>query len=499
MFKQFFILFLLTIINIAAPSQSLPKPEREFRAVWIATVDNIDFPTKKTLSVEQQKAELLENLELAKRLKLNAVVFQVRPQCDALYKSDIEPWSEFLTGEMGKAQSFDPLEFIVAEAHRRGILVHAWFNPYRALHRSAKTVSENHISKRRPDLVRKYGKYLWLDPSDKEVQDYSLSVIADVVKRYDVDGVHFDDYFYPYPEKDASSNKIEFPDDKNWQKYLRTVEGLSRNSLKKRKPLERDDWRRKNVNDFIEAVGREIKRIKPEILYGISPFGIWQPVPEKNIAGLNAYSELYADSRKWLQDGTVDYLAPQLYWETARKEQSFPVLLDWWKSQNRKNHHIWTGIATYRIGSNMNFTAEEIANQIKLTANSPETRGAIHFSFKSLRNDVGGIQTVLGETVYAKDALIPQSAWIKTAKPLAPKVKITSDEKFIRAVWTERGARKAFWFVVSVKDKNGWSYSVLPAAEKSIALSADRKVKKIGVTSVDRLGNESSFFESRIK
>ncbi len=488
MFKQFFILFLLIFFNAAAQSRTLPKPEREFRAVWIATVDNIDFPTKKTLSVEQQKAELLQNLELAKRLKLNAVVFQVRPQCDALYKSDIEPWSEFLTGEMGKAQSFDPLEFIIAEAHKRGILVHAWFNPYRALHPAAKTVSENHISKRRPELVRKYGKYLWLDPSDREVQDYSLSVVADVVKRYDIDGVHFDDYFYPYAEKDASGAKIEFPDDSNWQKY--------ENSGGK---LKRDDWRRKNVNDFIESVGREIKRLKPEVLYGISPFGIWQPFPEKEIAGLNAYAELYADSRKWLRDGTIDYLAPQLYWETARKGQSFPVLLNWWKSQNAKNRHIWAGIAPYRIGSNTNFTAEEIANQIKLTKNSAQTLGAIHFSFKSLRNDLGGIQKSLREKVYAKAALIPQSSWIKTSKIFAPKVKIMRDEKFVRAIWRERGARKAFRFVVYGKDKNGWSYSVLPATEKSIALSADRKIEKIVVTSVDRLGNESSVFEFKIK
>lgn len=488
MFRQFFILLLLIFFGIAAQGQSLPKPEREFRAVWIATVDNIDFPTKKTLSVEQQKAELLQNVELAKRLKLNAVVFQVRPQCDALYKSDIEPWSEFLTGEMGKAQSFDPLKFIVAEAHKRGILVHAWFNPYRALHTAAKTVSENHISKRRPDLIRKYGRYLWLDPSDKQVQSYSLSVVADVVKRYDVDGVHFDDYFYPYTEKDASGVKIEFPDDANWQKY--------KNSGGK---LEREDWRRKNVNDFIEAVRREIKRINPEILYGISPFGIWQPVPEKEIAGFNAYAELYADARKWLQDGTIDYLAPQLYWETARKGQSFPVLLDWWKSQNTKKRHIWAGIAPYRIGSNANFTAEEIANQIKLTETSPETRGAIHFSFKSLRNDLGGIQKVLGERVYAKDALIPQSDWIKTAKPLAPKVEITRDKNFVRAAWSQKEARKAFWFVVYAKDKNGWSYSILPAIEKTIALSADRKIEKLVVTSVDRLGNESSFSELKIK
>jgi uncharacterized lipoprotein YddW (UPF0748 family) len=467
-------------MTVAAHGRQMPKPEREFRAAWVATVDNIDFPTRKGLTVEQQKSELIGSLELAKSLRLNAVIFQVRPQCDALYKSAIEPWSEFLTGEMGKPQSFDPLEFLVAEAHRRGILVHAWFNPYRALHPAAKTVSDGHISKRRPDLVRQYGKYLWLDPSDREVRRYSLSVVRDVVRRYDIDGVHFDDYFYPYPEKDASGARIEFPDDVNWQRYK---DGGG--------TLARDDWRRKNVTDFIVSVGREIRRLKPEILYGVSPFGIWQPDPEKGITGFNAYAELYADARKWLRDGVVDYLAPQLYWETARKGQSFPVLLDWWRSQNAKGRHIWVGIAPYRIGSNENFTAVEIANQINLTRGSPLSRGGIHFSFKSLRNDLGGIQQVLREDVYARDALVPSSPWVKTARLSTPRIKVSRGEDFFRAVWTERGRRKAFWFVVYVEDKSGWSYSVLPAAERSISLSKDRQVRKVLVAAVDRLGNES--------
>ncbi|HEX8290007.1 MAG TPA: family 10 glycosylhydrolase [Pyrinomonadaceae bacterium] len=449
----------------------MPKADREFRAVWIATVDNIDFPTKKNLSIEQQKAELLENLKLAESLKLNAVVFQVRPMGDAVYKSDIEPWSEFLTGEMGKAQNFDPLEFLIAEAHRRGILVHAWFNPYRAFHPAAKTVSANHISKKRPDLVRKYGKYLWLDPTEKEVQDYSLKVVADVVRRYDVDGVHFDDYFYPYAEKDADGNKIEFPDDKNWEVYIKSGGKLSR-----------DDWRRQNVNQFIEAVGREAKRIKPEVLYGISPFG----VAEEN------YKNLYADAEKWLREGTVDYFVPQLYWTIDRPTREFPLLLKYWQSRNPKNRHIWAGLGTYKIGNpRESFTAQEILNQISLTREIQPTDGSILFSFKSLRNDLGGIQNALREKVYRKAALVPQSNWIKTAKPLAPKVSIIREKDFVRANWTENGGRKAFWFVVYAKDKNGWSYSILPAETKSIALSAGRKIEKIVVTSVDRLGNES--------
>ena len=402
---------------------------------------------------------------------------------DAVYESKLEPWSEFLTGKMGKSQDFDPLAFIVGEAHKRGILVHAWFNPYRAYHPAAKTISDDHISKQRPELVRSYGKYLWLDPTDAGAREHSIRVIADVVRRYDIDGVHFDDYFYPYAEKDAAGNKIEFPDQKNWDEYVRTTPASIR--------LSRDEWRRSNVNRFIESVGREIKRIKPQIVYGISPFGIWQPVPEKGIAGFNAYAELYADSRKWLRDGTVDYLAPQLYWETARQGLSFPVLLEWWRSQNTKHRFVWPGVAAYRIGSTPTFNADEIVSQVIAARRSPETNGAIFFSLKSLRNDMGNVQNALRETAYSAEAIIPRFSWIKSGKLISPKVLIKRDDRFVRVSWTERGTRKAFWFVVYVKDKNGWSSSVLPAAERSITLSADRNMESIIVTSVDRLGNES--------
>jgi len=428
-----------------------------------------------------QKRELLDILDLAKSLRLNAVVFQVRPMADALYRSRLEPWSEFLTGQMGRVQDFDPLEFLIAEAHKRGILVHAWFNPYRAYHPAAKTISNDHISKIHPEFVRQYGRYMWIDPTDPAGKAWTLNVIADVVRRYDIDGVHFDDYFYPYKEKDASGKEIDFPDDKNWQIYQSSGGRLSR-----------DDWRRQNVNDLIESVGREIKQIKRDVVYGISPFGIWQPQPDKGIAGFNSYEQLYADSRKWLADGTVDYLSPQLYWETAKKGQSFPVLLNWWRSQNEKKRFIWPGIAAYRIGSTPTFTAGEVADQIDETRRNTLTDGAIYFSEKSLRNDLGGIQEKLRKDVYDRDALIPAFTWIKTDKISPPKVSVTRDEKYVRATWSEQGSRKAFWFVVYAKDKSGWSYSVLPASETSIALSADRKIEKVIVTSVDRLGNESS-------
>lgn len=476
---------ILVLVALSQPAQVMPGPEREFRAVWIATVDNIDFPTRKGLPPEKQREELLATLDLAKKLRLNAVIFQVRPMTDAVYRSAIEPWSEFLTGEMGRSQQFDPLEFIIAEAHKRGILVHAWFNPYRAYHPAAKTISADHISKRRPDLVRSYGRYLWLDPTDDEVKEHSLKVVLDVVRRYDVDGIHFDDYFYPYAERDADGNRIEFPDGDNWRKYLTSVEA------RKLRPMSRSDWRRWHVNSFIESVGREVKRVKPDVMYGISPFGIWQPIPDRGITGFNAYEELYADARKWLQDGTVDYFSPQLYWETARQGQSFPVLLNWWKEQNTRRRHLWPGIATYRIGSTKTFTANEIADQISLTRTSTETRGAIQFSFKWLARDLGGIRATL-DNVYKRDAIIPESPWIKVERPRSPKVTVERDARYVKARWTERGERRAFWFVVYAKDGSGWSYSILPASESSITLSAGRNIEKIRVKSVDRLGQMST-------
>ncbi|MEO5858396.1 MAG: family 10 glycosylhydrolase [Pyrinomonadaceae bacterium] len=470
---------ILAVAFLASVSvaQSLPKVEREFRAAWIATVDNIDFPTKRTLTIDEQKAELIGALDLAKKLRLNAVIFQVRPAADAVYASKLEPWSEYLTGQMGKGQAFDPLEFIVSEAHKRGILVHAWFNPYRAYHPSAKTMSDDHISKTDPGIVRQYGKYMWLDPTDPAAKKHSLNVIADVVRRYDIDGVHFDDYFYPYAEKDEAGNNIDFPDTANWDKYKASGG-----------KLDRGDWRRSHVNDFIESVGREVKKIKPQVMYGISPFGIWKPMPTRQIVGFNAYAELYADARKWLQDGTVDYLAPQLYWETGRTNLSFPVLLDWWKEQNTKRRHIWAGVATYRIGR-PGYDADMIAGQIGITRKDPLTLGAIHFSFNSLRNDMGGIQAKLRESVYAADAIIPPSPWKRSTKLKSPQVDLSIESHWVVAKWP--AVKGAFRYVVFAKNQDGWTVAVQPATQMGTHFEIGKRIERVVVKAVDRLGNES--------
>ncbi len=347
-----------------------PEPTREFRAAWVATVANIDWPSRKTLSTQEQKAELLAILDRAAQLKLNVVIFQVRPACDALYASRIEPWSEYLTGTMGKPPEpfYDPLAFAVEEAHKRGLELHAWFNPYRARLRSASSpVAATHVS-RVPvrSLSGSMENSSGSTRARRDVQDYSLSVVMDVVKRYDVDGIHFDDYFYPYKARDGSGKDLDFPDDASWQRF-----GAGGK-------LSRDDWRRENVNAFIQRVYKSIKAAKPWVKFGVSPFGIWRPKNPPQIEGFDAYAALYADSRKWLANGWVDYFAPQLYWAIEPPDQSFPVLLRWWAEQNTKGRTTLPGMDSTKVGrseSRRGWQPQEIVNQIRLTR-GPARRAA---------------------------------------------------------------------------------------------------------------------------
>ena len=290
-------------------SSSAPPPTpREFRAVWVATVANIDWPSKPGLSTWDQQRELIAILDRAQSLRMNAVIFQVRPGADAMYASPYEPWARFLTGRQGRAPEppWDPLAFAVEQAHQRGMELHAWFNPYRAAYARDSLPARTHISKTNPGLVRSYGTFLWMDPGDPEVRRRSLRAIVDVVKRYDVDGVHIDDYFYPYPETDGGK-KIDFPDSATYARYLKAGGKLAK-----------DDWRRDNVNKLVEALYKGVHAAKPQVRVGISPFGIWRPGFPPSVKGFDAYAEIYADSKKWLQNGWADYVVPQLYWPIRR-------------------------------------------------------------------------------------------------------------------------------------------------------------------------------------
>jgi len=472
-----------------------PQPVREFRGVWVATVGNIDWPSQKGLGSAEQQAELLAVLDRAVQLKLNAIIFQVRPACDAMYASRIEPWSEYLTGTMGRAPQpyYDPLAFAVAEAHKRGLELHAWFNPYRArVLDSSSPTSPEHVSKRHPELVRQYGKYLWLDPGEKQVQDYSLSVIMDVVKRYDVDGVHFDDYFYPYREKDAAGKEMDFPDDASWKRFGAGPK------------LSRDDWRRDNVNRFIERVYKSIKSAKPWVKFGVSPFGIWRPGYPAQIKGFDAYAVLYADSRKWLANGWVDYLAPQLYWAIDASEQSFPALLRWWAVQNTQRRLLvagmntthagrgWRPASTDTNGRGRSWPPEEIINQIRIARELPAPNGHIHWNMRTLMRNTA-LDEALKKEVYQQPALVPATPWLGTSAPDKPKLTIrkatTGSQSKVN--WSPIGFSKVWLWVVQSRLGGHWTTRILPATTNSETWDTPAP-EVVAVSAVDRKGNISS-------
>lgn len=457
-----------------------PKIQREFRGVWVATVGNSDWPSKPGLPVSEQKSELLAILNRAVQMRLNVVVFQVRPGCDALYASKIEPWSEYLTGTMGKAPSpmWDPLAFAVDEAHKRGLELHAWFNPYRAYHFNAKSpISANHVSKTKPQIVTRYGRYLWLDPGERETQDYSLSVVMDVVKRYDVDGIHFDDYFYPYAEKGSDGKELEFPDEVSWKKFG-SKSGMSR-----------DDWRRENVNTFIQRVHASIKAQKPWVKFGISPFGIWRPYNPPQIKGYDAYSKLYADARKWLVNGWADYFAPQLYWATEPKEQSFPVLLDWWNAQNPKHRIICAGVdATKALDK---WSPDEIPNQIAFTRKQNNPSGYVLWNMKHTAKN-GPLSARLRSEINLHPALVPPLTWVDARTPSQPSIKSSQSGSTTHTTvsWNAvTGDDVRFWCVQSKSD-GGWSTEIVSVERTSLTFPC-ANLEAVSVTAIGRTGLES--------
>lgn len=466
-------LFILIFISLAEAhaAEAVPEPMREFRGAWVASVFNLNWPSRAGLPVEAQQRELREILDTAVSLRLNAVLLQVRPSADALYASKLEPWSAFLTGKMGVAPAplYDPLAFAVEEAHARGLELHAWVNPFRALASANGAVSANHISRTHPEWVRKYGTQLIIDPGEPAARAYVISVLLDIVRRYDVDGLHIDDYFYPYPTKD----RAPFPDTAAYAKY-RAGKGA----------LPIDEWRRENINQFVDTLYRSVKAEKRWVKFGISPFGIWRPgYPETTTAQLDSYAHLYADSRKWLNNGWCDYMSPQLYWSIEPAAQSFPALLNWWRGENKLGRHLWPGVATERIGKAR--PASEIVRQLAMARAGTSSAGAVHWDMKSLRTDKGGIDALLRGQSYAEAALVPASPWLGKETPAAPTV-----ERNGRAiVWKSSGEVPARWWVVQTKEQQGWTLRVWPAGVTTAPVPGSAEA--VAVRAVDRFGNAS--------
>ncbi len=493
------LLSLVTSFSLTAQTTTKITPKREFRGVWVATVTNIDWPSKPGLSVDQQKQELIGILEQHKKNGINAIMLQIRPTADALYAKSRELWSHWLMGKQGlaPAQGYDPLEFAIKEAHLRGMELHAWFNPYRATMSANAVTSPEHITQKRPELFYTYGGQKLFDPGLPEVRAYITQVILDVVKEYDIDGVHFDDYFYPYR---IAGQTIK--DSATFAKYPNGFTNI-------------DDWRRNNVDLLIKMVNDSVHHYKKYVKFGVSPFGIWRNYREDTLGsktnGLSNYGELYADSRKWIKEGWVDYINPQIYFTFSRQAAPFGVLLDWW-SNNTYGRHLYIGQAAYLVhGMPSRQEAawgklSEIPNQIRYIRANNRVQGSVFFSSKSLSTVARAVADSLRNDLYKYPALPPQMPWLDDVMPNQPQnLTAEAEADGVNLKWTKpvkaKDGETASGYVV-YRFEEGEKISILDAKNivhisfEDFTFYLDTNVEKgkrynYLVTALDRLKNES--------
>lgn len=497
-----FLLIPLFCLVILIPQKSIgddkmDPPKREFRGVWIATVANIDWPSKPGLSVNLQKEELIRIFDSHQQAGINAVLLQIRPTADAFYAKGRESWSRFLTGTPGKAPYpfYDPLEFAIEEAHSRGMELHAWFNPYRATSDLVNSnTSQDHITKMKPDLFFSYSGKKLFNPGLPEVREYITSVIMDVVRNYDVDGIHFDDYFYPYPEKNA------LPDLATFKKYGRGFESI-------------EDWRRDNVNILIKSISDSINNVKAYVKFGISPFGIWdnkgQHPKGSETSGFSGYRQLYADARLWTEKGWVDYINPQIYFPFNYRAAAFEKLVSWW-SENSFGKHLYIGQAVYRAMERGQGWQErdQLPRQIQHLRENNLVQGSVFFSSKSLTTNLAGFRDALKNDFYRYKALPPVMLWLDSIPPLAPRglTVRTNDQKAVTLHWqhpkSARDGEKAYGYVIyrfnegekinldKAKNIVQIIYSAKHSTYTDNSVEQNKRYTYI-LTSIDRLKNES--------
>ncbi|WP_018479456.1 glycoside hydrolase family 10 protein [Pontibacter roseus] len=508
-----FTLFIVLLLSSATlyAQQARQTPKREFRGVWIATVQNIDWPSKPKPGVdsETQKQELLEILDAHQRTGINAIMLQVRPSTDALYESEREQWSRFLTGKQGLAPEpfYDPLAFAVQEAHKRGMELHAWINPYRATTSLVDSLtSPDHITRTQPDWFFAYGDKKYFNPGLPEVKAYLVDVITDVVRNYDIDGIHFDDYFYPYP------GTTPLPDSVTFQLHGQGFANI-------------EDWRRNNVDELIKTLSERIHGEKKHVKFGISPFGIWRNKAQdpngSESNGLSGYSALYADARKWVQEGWIDYINPQLYFPFGYAPAPYEKLLDWWAA-NSFGKHVYIGHGAYRATEDREGwrDRQQLPNQVRYLRENPNVQGSVYFSSKSLTNNLGGFRDSLQHDFYRYPALQPTMPWLGASKPAKP-LNLREDKFLFFRHWKKA---KLKWDYPD-QEADVYGYVIYRFAENEpIDLEQPKRIIKISfdhtlsefhdetaergksyqyvVTSIDRLKNESApsnFFRIRLR
>jgi uncharacterized lipoprotein YddW (UPF0748 family) len=473
---------------------SFAQAKYEFRAVWVATVVNIDWPSTPNLQVSEQKQEVIELLDLYKSLGMNTVILQVRPAADAFYASELEPWSRYLSGTQGKAPApfYDPLHFWVEQCHARGIELHAWLNPYRVTQKLDEPLSVNHVAFEHPEWIVKYGDRLYFDPGQPGARKFVVKVVKDIVTRYDVDAIHFDDYFYPYPLPEP------FPDTMSFRLYGR---GFLEENIA--------DWRRENVDITIQELNQTIKATKPWVKFGISPFGVWRnkdmdPLGSDTKAGATNYDHLYANIIKWQEQGWIDYCLPQLYWRIGHPLVDFVHLANWW-SVHTYGRAMYVGHGLYRMNKNSEIeawtSADQLTDQIKVLRSIPEIQGSAYFSSKHFKRDLMGFQDSLINNYYQKPAIVPPMRWIDHTPPHALK-KLKKRGRKIKweTLETTDPMNKAWKYVIYLNEENqkfnpengelifeittGNSY-------KFNRINRKRKRYQVRVSVLDRLNNES--------
>jgi len=413
------VLILMVFISVQAQPNLADKNVFEFRGVWIATVENIDWPSKRGLSNEAQKQEFIALLDLHQKNGMNAIIMQVRPSADALYPSTLEPWSEYLMGKQGLPPSpfYDPLEFMIFETHKRGMEFHAWINPYRAVFNIKKSsIAPSHITRLHPEWFLTYGDKKYFNPGLPEVWQHTNRIVRDLVSRYDIDAIHMDDYFYPY----RIAGK-EFPDEATY--------------VKNKRGLPKEDWRRSNCDTIVKQLYASIHQVKPAVQFGISPFGVWRnkskdPRGSETKAGQTNYDDLYADILLWLENGWVDYIAPQIYWEHGHPLANYDTIIDWW-NKHSYGKNLYIGHGMYKAGTNNSWRDKnELPYQIKREREIENTRGSIYFSSSSFKNNPNNWNDSLQQNYYQKPALLPTMPWLVQYEVNAPVIVKKSDNTY---------------------------------------------------------------------
>ncbi len=498
--KYFFFLFFLLFFQIEIHGQS-GSPKYEFRGVWVATVVNIDWPSKSALSTKAQQDEIITILDGHQKLGMNAIILQVRPAADAFYKSKLEPWSRYLTGNQGQAPKpfYDPLEFWIEECHNRGMELHAWLNPYRVVQKLSDPLTTDHIAFQNPEWILKYGTRLYFDPGIPAVRDFTVDVVKDIVTRYDVDAIHFDDYFYPYPLKE------DFPDTTSFSKYNRGFQ-----------PENIADWRRENVDIIIKKLNETIKAAKPWVKFGISPFGVWRniaddPKGSNTNAGTTNYDQLYADVIKWQENGWIDYLLPQLYWQIGHPTVDFEMLANWWE-KHTYDRAMYIGHGVYKSDSSSTTKEwtmpDELPKQIELLRTIPEIKGSAFYSSKHFNRYLMGFQDSLKLSLNRIPAIIPPMKWIDNLPP-QPVLKFKKSGKKIKwkVVETTNETDKPKQFIIYLNkqgtyfdaDNSEFIYKLTNNKEfKFPRINKKKKKYEVRVSVLDRLSNESELSDPLI-